>query len=722
MKIKYKMPVFLLPLIIIPVITTALIFINQTSADAIRLHEEIMQMNLDTIVAKVTEEHSVLELVGVQESEYYRESAQTRTISYISQIVSVDAFVHIYDFEGNEIYYSSRGPDVNFYSDLESNVIEDGDLEVKKFIRKMADEEYVGYFVDFEPWKWRVVILSEESVMLSAVSNAVEQSVVVLGIVAVVIVGVIFVLSRNIVSPLKTLTDASKLIGIGDFEKKIKINTNDEFQELAMSFNEMTEKLMEYFSKLESVKSELEKQNILLNEEIIEREKTQLELKANEEKFRVIFNNTFHYIFLLDSKGYVLEANDTSIKSTGSDYEEVIGKLFFETRLMGDSTNKRQSMKDAVEKAISGDFVRERTVLEFEDGRMIHLDYTITPLLDDDGNVVMLISEGLDVTELVKKENELIELNKELEQRVNDRTAELTITNQDLVTSLCEIEIARTELVDTKDELEQSLESLHAAQDQLVESRKLASLGSLVIGVSHEINTPVGVCTTSASFLRGLLRELSENIDNNSLTKKLLDDNIKKSLESTKIILDSMTIVTNLVSDFKLVSVNKDNSKIRNFNLCEYLKKVIPICSFNLVDSDCVINLKCENNIEMNSFPDALSQIFSNLIDNSITHGFENKAKGAINIEVFETGENIRLEYKDNGKGMEQEEVDKIFDPFYTTKLGMGRSGLGMNITYNLVTAVLNGTISVKSVLDEGVEITLIIPKNIVNIEKQLEV
>jgi len=715
MKLKYKMLIFLLPLIIIPVIITAIIFINKTSSDAIRLHEEIMQMTLDTMIAKITEEHSVLELVGVEESDYYRASVQTRTINYIAKIESVDAFVHIYDFEGNVIYNSEGGPSRNFYSELPGELVDYESLDetYAKFEGSLSGEEHIGYFVDFTPWEWRVVILSKESAILSAVTNAIEQSMIVLAIVAIVVVCVFIVLSKNITAPLKKLTDAAKIIGSGDFNKRIHVNTNDEFHDLANSYNEMAEQLLEYFSKLDAVKIKLETQNSLLNEEIIERKKIQRELIESEEKFRVIFNNAFHFIALLDSDGHLLEVNNTAVEATNSTYNEVIGELFWDTNLMGTSHESKKGMKSAIKNASQGKFIHENTVLEFDEGEPIHLNYTITPITDNSGEVTLLIPEGLDISELVKKENELIKLNHELESRVNERTSELRKTNLDLTSSLSETERARAELMEIKDELELSLESLHSTQDQLVESRKMAALGSLVIGISHEINTPVGVSTTSATYLSVLLNELNDSIKDNSLTKSLLSQNIQKSQESIKIILESIEKIANLVSDFKLISVNEDNVAIKNFNLCEYLNNIIPICTFKLMDSNHVLNLKCEDDIELYNYPDALTQVFSYLIDNSITHGFENKSVGIIDITVTDYENSVFIDYRDNGKGMSQNEVEKIFEPFFTTKLGTGHSGLGMNITYNLVTVVMRGSITVESSIDKGVSINLTLPKNL---------
>jgi len=223
----------------------------------------------------------------------------------------------------------------------------------------------------------------------------------------------------------------------------------------------------------------------------------------------------------------------------------------------------------------------------------------------------------------------------------------------------------------------------------------------------------VGVSTTSATYLSVLLNELNDSIKDNSLTKSLLSQNIQKSQESIKIILDSIEKIANLVSDFKLISVNEDNVAMKKFNLCEYLNNIIPICTFKLMDSAHVLNLKCADNIELYNYPDALTQVFSYLIDNSITHGFENKSVGTIDITVTDKENSVLIDYKDDGKGMSQNEVEKIFEPFFTTKLGTGHSGLGMNITYNLVTVVMRGSITVESSIDKGISINLTLPKNL---------
>lgn len=714
MKIKYKMPVFLLPLIIIPIIATSMIFIRNTSSDAIRLHNEIMHLNLETIAAKITEEYSILERVGVQESDYYLESTKTRIINYITSIKGADSLIQIYDFKGNRVY-SSETSDLDFYPNIKEIIplSEDGEKRPLQFTYKQTNEKYSGFHMVFVPWEWDIVIVSEERVVLSAISNAMEQSIIIISVVAIVIIGVFYVLSKNITIPLRTLTKASTLIGLGNFDERIHVNTNDEFQELAEAYNSMASRLSENFTKLESNKIELENQNILLSEEILEREKTQKELKASEEKFKIIFNNTFHLIGLLNTDGCLLEINETALNLTKSNYNDFVGKLFWESPLFAGSKEAMQNMKKAVERASRGVFVHELTEIEIENGITSYLDYSITPFLNEEKEVVLLIPEGRDISELINKRNELIRLNRELEDRVNERTAELQKTNQNLTVSLQETEKARLKLIDASDELEQSLENLKITQDKLVESKKIAALVSIVVGISHEINTPVGVCITSASYLELLLQELKERFESGALTSNDLKVGITKSSESVDLILKSLTRISNLITDFKMIAVDQENTKKKSFKLCSYINNTIINSNFELAESNHVVNFLCEEEIEIVSYQEAFSQIFNSLIDNSINHGFEFMEVGTINIIIKSLDEYVVIEYSDNGKGMEQYEVDKIFEPFYTTKLGKGRSGLGMNITYNLVTNIMGGTISVKSKKNEGITVTITLPQNL---------
>jgi len=166
-----------------------------------------------------------------------------------------------------------------------------------------------------------------------------------------------------------------------------------------------------------------------------------------------------------------------------------------------------------------------------------------------------------------------------------------------------------------------------------------------------------------------------------------------------------------LMTSFKQVSADQSHDEIRMFNLHEYLQETIYTLKPNLKRYQVTILLECEESIELQSFPGAFSQIFTNLIMNSLYHAYDTTDQGGITIKVNESGDNLVLTYQDDGSGMPEDVRKKIFDPFFTTKRGKGGTGLGMHIIYNLVSHKLQGSIEVSSVLGRGTCFTIKIPR-----------
>jgi signal transduction histidine kinase len=269
---------------------------------------------------------------------------------------------------------------------------------------------------------------------------------------------------------------------------------------------------------------------------------------------------------------------------------------------------------------------------------------------------------------------------------------------------------AESELKNANEEIKKSIETLKNTQEQLIESEKNAALSGLVAGVAHEINTPIGLSITAASHLD----DASENF-----FKKVTDENLSKldfeafqsaTVDSTNILLSNLSRAADLIKSFKQVAVDQSSENKRIFKLKEYIEELLKSLrpEYKRVVSD--ISVLCDKNIEIDSYPGILSQILTNLVMNSLIHGFEGRQDGKIAIRAFvEEGELI-IDYSDNGKGMDSESLNKIFDPFYTTKRGSGGTGLGMHIVYNLVNQKLGGSIKCASSPNQGINIHITIP------------
>ena len=246
-------------------------------------------------------------------------------------------------------------------------------------------------------------------------------------------------------------------------------------------------------------------------------------------------------------------------------------------------------------------------------------------------------------------------------------------------------------------EQQQTMQRLKDTQRQLVQTEKMASLGGLVAGVAHEINTPVGVGVTAASTLKSRTKDFQESYENNTLTATGLKQYVEMATLSSRMILTNLERAAELIQSFKQVAVDQTSSEQREFELAGYLKEILLSLRPKLKASKHVVEVNCPSGIMVNSYPGAFSQIMTNLIMNSLIHGFEYQEEGKITINASLKGGEIHLHYEDNGVGVSVENQAKIFDPFFTTKRGFGGSGLGLHVAYNLVTHTLNGHITMNS-------------------------
>ncbi|MCG8567108.1 MAG: response regulator [Desulfobacterales bacterium] len=275
---------------------------------------------------------------------------------------------------------------------------------------------------------------------------------------------------------------------------------------------------------------------------------------------------------------------------------------------------------------------------------------------------------------------------------------------------LADQERHQRELEEANGRLQRSLERLEQAKDKLIESEKMAALGELVTGVAHEINTPVGIGVTAASLLETRTRELREEYDHGRLKRSELDGYLNTVAEVSQSILVNMEKAAELISNFKQVAADQSSEQLRRFNVLGYINGVLISLAPRYKLSGHSIDVDCPETLEVTSYPGALSRILSNLILNSLIHGFDGRDQGEIQLRVRPREKGLCLVYTDNGWGLDREQQEKIFHPFYTTRRGKGGTGLGMSIVFNLVTQTLKGTIHLDSEPGNGVRITLSLP------------
>jgi signal transduction histidine kinase len=246
-------------------------------------------------------------------------------------------------------------------------------------------------------------------------------------------------------------------------------------------------------------------------------------------------------------------------------------------------------------------------------------------------------------------------------------------------------------------ELSQALENLQITQKQLVEAEKMAALGNLVAGVAHEINTPVGTSITVASTLADETKAFLAKFNDGQMKRSTLSEYLEVALESSQLISNNLARAGELIQSFKQVAVDRTSLDKRTFPVKHYIEEVLITLTPQFKRSKHQIAVIGDESIVLNSYPGALAQIITNLVMNSLVHGYQSEDAGKMQFVVVKQADNIEITYSDDGCGIAEANLSKIFDPFFTTARHQGGSGLGLHLVYNLVVQQLQGTIEVES-------------------------
>ncbi len=287
---------------------------------------------------------------------------------------------------------------------------------------------------------------------------------------------------------------------------------------------------------------------------------------------------------------------------------------------------------------------------------------------------------------------ELEVFNAELENIIEDRTYSLKVTNE---------------------ALGNTIETLKETQNQLVQAEKMASLGSLVAGISHEINTPVGISVTAASHIEEQLSELKSKLSNGKMKKSDLDHFIQASESGLVLLRQNLDTASHLIKSFKLVAADQITDDVRDVYLKRYIDDIILTHKPQLKPQNITLLNRVDDSLHASTHPGSLAQVISNLILNSVIHAFPEDTFSAknktITIDSHIENSTLHLQYHDNGIGMEKHDLEKLFDPFFTTRRGKGSYGLGMSVSYNIINS-LGGDIQASSMPGEGLQISISIP------------
>lgn len=425
---------------------------------------------------------------------------------------------------------------------------------------------------------------------------------------------------------------------------------------------------------------------IILEDTVNERTR---ELNLSEKKYQAVFHGVSDALVVVRN-GRISYFNESTLSLLGYTAEELKGQnpIDFVFEAYEEGMDNLSQYKKYAEDAFAGKPVMFETILICRSGALIYADVSMADMEDKESLILTL----RDITSRKKAEKALVELNAQLEKRVSVRTMELEKANE---------------------ALKESLETLKKTQQSLVEAGKMASLGVLVAGVAHEVNTPVGIGVTAASYLREQTSVFEQKYRNNQMKRSDLEAYVNTASDTAKVILDNLARASERISSFKQVAVDQTNQENRLFKLKAYIEEVLISIQPAYKKTKHSVIITGDDSVEMLGSPGAISQIITNLVMNSLKHGFEGVEHGTMTIDVSRKGEMVEIRYTDNGIGMTEEVVSKIFDPFFTTKRGSGGSGLGMNIVYNLVTRSLKGDIVCRSRPGEGSEFVIKFPGEI---------
>lgn len=425
-------------------------------------------------------------------------------------------------------------------------------------------------------------------------------------------------------------------------------------------------------------------------QDITEKKRAAKALLESEQMFRSVLEQFPGTVFWKDVDSVYLGCNKAFASAAGlSQVTDIVGRTDFDlpwANIEADAYRKddREVMSGASPKL---------NILETQhqaDGSTIWVNTSKVPMFDAEGQVIGVLGTSHDITALKHAQEALHALNLELEDRVVQRTRELAQSNQ---------------------QLQEALSTLRHAQDELVRSEKLASLGSLVAGVAHELSTPLGNSLTVATTMAERTHHFASEVASGALRRSALRDFVQQSEQASQLLTRSLFQASELISHFKQVAVDQTSAQRRPFDLAQVVSEMVLTLQPQFKKTPHEVETAIPSGMRMDSYPGPLGQVIGNLVTNALVHGFEGVAAGRVRIQAEPVGEaSVRLTVTDNGNGIPAEHLSRIFDPFFTTRMGRGGSGLGLHIVYSIVTRMLGGRIFVTSHPGQGAHFTLELP------------
>lgn len=480
------------------------------------------------------------------------------------------------------------------------------------------------------------------------------QSTIIFVIVSFIAIASFLVLQTlNVTRPVQRLDQSIGMIDLEEnMDYRVTLESGNPFIGLGDNINGILDKAQSYFHAL--------KQEAVL-------------LAQSEERFLESAKQSKTMTWEVDASGLYKYVSPVSFELIGYHPEEIVAKVHFYDLMP-------ESHRDEAHKVTMA-FFEKRLPLVDHDGPMLHKSgrtvWVTTggvPMIDDEGRLLGYRGNDTDITEW-KKVNQQLQL-------TIDRLKESETKYRHL--------------------LEDKQEELKLAVDELISKEKMASLGGLVAGVAHEINTPLGVAITATSYMHGMVDSAHKQMIAGKMTKSYLAEFFETFNGSISLTEENLSRAAELVKSFKSIASNQHYEELKEFDLYELVEDIALSYEYELSALGHQVRVDCQAPLMVKTYPGVLTQVLTNLFGNALTHGFENRTGGNIGIAIEKLGERLTIEFKDDGAGMDVETKNKVFEPFFTKNKGHGGTGLGMSIVHNLIVDRLGGRIQIESAPGQG--------------------
>lgn len=517
-----------------------------------------------------------------------------------------------------------------------------------QYLQQDTGEEIVAWQMLNNGWLLLAHPKTEEMFGGLAILNFITVLIILLSIPLSLGMGVL--ISKTLTKRLSDLTYAADAMLDHQNAVTLPITSNDEIGTLTKAFNQMQQ----------DVKATLS------------------ELKFNEAKYRSLVENSSNMIYTIDLSGAMTTTNQMIEEMAGKSKSDLIGHHFTSLFKTQETANY---FKDAFAELLGTQNRVERICqLLNPQGQVRTITTTLIPIFDDSGHIISIMGNSSDITERIETEKEIARLLSEENDQLNQIISQKTI-------------------------------ELESAMKEIMEIDKIAALGRLVSGIAHEINTPLGNAISLNSLLEKSFESCALKLSENSLSRTSLESFIEQSNEAISGISRNLNKTATLVNNFKYLNTSGSSEIKIPVEIHRLINFTFSSLMSSIPHGNLTLDLQCRENLVIESYPGAITQVLTNLIFNAIDHGFEDVSEPKITIEITEQPETILLLFSDNGIGMDEETQKHIFEPFFTTKRNKGNTGLGLSIVFTKITGILNSRIACESQLGKGTTFIITMPK-----------